>query len=391
MTDTFSSGAHSGFGHPSDPVPPAADPPQPPETSESEPGEVSSTLTQLENKLRELEQELSSIETEPSPMPVDPQPSTPALDEQPDPPAQFAFHAPASEPSDPLFTPAAEEDFSAKLIDERLDVSVPAAIPGDAPQSLPASEPEPDEETLDPFSPPQFEDLVVDVSSPNEDPQEIAASEPETTLDPPSPPQSESLADSTLAELLSFRDRLERLTAELAEDYNQMLAKLTQQPPPAHQPELSVSPQELEDDLAQPDPPEPAQVVDAELTAPDLPELSRPLPEQPQEHSAPPTDNAPSAETDSPTEDQPQFEGHVELGVGPFYDIGSLSAFENRVASLPNVLETSVRRFEASHAVLDVRLSGPVALVRELHNVIDSDIMIRQLSENRLAITFEEA
>ncbi len=390
MTDTFSSGAHSGFGHPSDPVPPAVNPPQPPETSESSAGEVSSTLTQLENKLRELEQELSSIETEPSPVPADPQASTPALDEQPDPPAQFAFHAPASEQSDPLFTPATEEDFSAKLIDERLDVSVPAAIPGDAHQSVPTSEPEPDEETLDPFSPPQSEDSVVNVATPSEDPQEIAASEPATTPNPPSPPQSESLADSTLAELLRFRDRLELLTAELTEDYNQMLAKLTEQPAPANQPELLVS-QEPEDDLAEPDPPAPAHVVDAEFVNPVLPELSRPLAEEPQEHSNLAAGDAPSAETDSPTEDQPQFEGHVELGVGPFYDIGSLSAFENRVASLPNVLETSVRRFEASHAVLDVRLSGPIALVRELHNVIDSDIMIRQLSENRLAITFEEA
>ena len=53
------------------------------------------------------------------------------------------------------------------------------------------------------------------------------------------------------------------------------------------------------------------------------------------------------------------FEGRVELGVGPFYDIASLGAFERRLAGLPGVSEATVRRFEASHAVVDVRLDDP--------------------------------
>jgi hypothetical protein len=92
-----------------------------------------------------------------------------------------------------------------------------------------------------------------------------------------------------------------------------------------------------------------------------------------------------------PTEEQIQFAGHVELGVGPFFDIGSLSAFEDQVASLPNVLETAVRRFEASHAVLDLHLSSPIALVAALRGVVETEFKVRQMSDSRLAITFEDS
>ncbi len=85
------------------------------------------------------------------------------------------------------------------------------------------------------------------------------------------------------------------------------------------------------------------------------------------------------------------FEGRVELGVGPFYDIGSLGAFERRLASLPGVSEAAVRRFEASHAVVDVRLAVPVALVRELRRALDSDFSVREVASGRILLTFDEA
>ena len=85
------------------------------------------------------------------------------------------------------------------------------------------------------------------------------------------------------------------------------------------------------------------------------------------------------------------FEGRVELGVGPFYDIGSLSAFEQGLASLPNVTEASVRRFEASHAVVDLRLAAPVALVRELRRMVDSGFSVRQVAAGRMLLTFDES
>jgi hypothetical protein len=85
------------------------------------------------------------------------------------------------------------------------------------------------------------------------------------------------------------------------------------------------------------------------------------------------------------------FEGHVELGVGPFYDIGSLSAFERHLADLPHVINASVRRFEASHAVVDVRLSAPVALVRELRRTADTDFSVREVASGRILLTFDDA
>lgn len=98
---------------------------------------------------------------------------------------------------------------------------------------------------------------------------------------------------------------------------------------------------------------------------------------------APPAHAAPSPE-------DALFEGRVELGVGPFYDIASLSAFERRLASLPNVVEASVRRFEASHAVVDLRLAAPMALVVELRRAMDSDFSVREVADGRILLTFDE-
>ena len=77
--------------------------------------------------------------------------------------------------------------------------------------------------------------------------------------------------------------------------------------------------------------------------------------------------------------------------MGPFYDIGSLGAFEQRLASVPGVSEASVRRFEASHAVVDVRLAAPVALVRELRHAVESDFSVREIASGRILLTFDES
>ena len=162
----------------------------------------------------------------------------------------------------------------------------------------------------------------------------------------PEPPASEAVDErprpsaaqlATLAELRRFRERLERFATELTADYDALLAR-----------------------------------VMAGLSG-------RPVPE-----SAAPA-------SDPPVSQEPLFEGRVELGVGPFYDIGSLSAFEQQVASVPNVSEVSVRRFEASHAVVDLRLSAPVALLSELRRVLETDFGVRQVAAGRIALSFDEA
>ncbi|HEV3069865.1 MAG TPA: hypothetical protein VGY76_00390 [Solirubrobacteraceae bacterium] len=144
---------------------------------------------------------------------------------------------------------------------------------------------------------------------------------------------------ATLAELRRFRERLERFATELTADYDAMLTR-----------------------------------VMAGLSGRPMPDAPEPL-----EPAAP-----------AAVSQEPLFEGRVELGVGPFYDIGSLSAFEQQVASVPNVTEVSVRRFEASHAVVDLRLSAPVALLSELRRVLDTDFDVRQVAAGRIALSFDE-
>jgi hypothetical protein len=155
---------------------------------------------------------------------------------------------------------------------------------------------------------------------------------------------------ASLAELRRFRDRLERFARELAAEYDALLGRvmtgLSSAPAPA----------------APPPPPAP----------------STPLTPAPEVVAAESRENA-------------LFEGRVELGVGPFYDIGSLGAFEQRLANLPGVSEASVRRFEASHAVVDVRLAAPVALVRELRRAVQSDFSVREVASGRILLTFDDA
>ncbi len=156
---------------------------------------------------------------------------------------------------------------------------------------------------------------------------------------------------ASLAELRRFRDRLERFAKELAAEYDALLGRVMTG--------LSSAPAPV----TSPPPPAPAPAPPA------------------------PTPEVAAAES----RENALFEGRVELGVGPFYDIASLGAFEQRLASLPGVSEASVRRFEASHAVVDVRLPAPVALVRELRRAVESDFSVREVASGRILLTFDES
>lgn len=179
--------------------------------------------------------------------------------------------------------------------------------------------------------------------SPAEPPRWTPPSPPPAAPEPPvgsatdERPRPTEAQLATLAELRRFGERLERFATELTADYDAVLAR-----------------------------------VMAGLSG-------RPMPEPPAPAPAP------------AVSEEPLFEGRVELGVGPFYDIGSLSAFEQQVASVPSVSEVSVRRFEASHAVVDLRLSAPVALLSELRRVLDTDFGVRQVAAGRIALSFDEA
>lgn len=151
----------------------------------------------------------------------------------------------------------------------------------------------------------------------------------------------------SLAELRRFRDRLERFGRELATEYDALLGRVM------------------------------AGLSGAQSAGAPAPPTSSAAP-------APPVSEEDARES-------ALFDGRVELGVGPFYDIGALGAFEQRLTSLPGVSEASVRRFEASHAVVDIRLAAPVALVKELRHALSTDFSVREVANGRILLTFDDA
>ncbi len=224
---------------------------------------------------------------------------------------------------------------SGRLVDERVE---PARAPA------PLQAPPPSRHVAQPTQPP----LPPRQMAP---PPTRPAPEPSVTSEGERPRPTEAQL-AALAELRRFSERLERFTKELTADYDAVLAHV-----------MAV--------LSGRVPPEPPAHVP-------------PAPDPPVSVRAPAPEPAPAIS------EEPLFEGRVELGVGPFYDIGSLSAFEQRVASMPNVSEVSVRRFEASHAVVDLRLAAPVALLSELQRVLDTDFGVRQVAPGRITLSFDE-
>jgi hypothetical protein len=298
-------------------------------------GDVTSTLAELERKLRELESELSSIGRRRDL--TGPAPGHPS--------------APASETRD-------------KLVDEAIE---PRAVPAPPVSIEPPRAPAPPVASTTPAEAGQPVKFVRP-SEPRSVPQPQRAEQ-----ERPRPSEAQL---ASLAELRRFRDRLERFARDLAAEYDALLGRvmsgLTAAPTP-----LEPSGSTLGEQLAAGAP-----------SAGDEPIGTR------HAHAAPGAESATMGAETAPAETLPEdvlFEGRVELGVGPFYDIVSLSAFERRLASLPYVVEASVRRFEASHAVVDVRLAAPVALVRELRRTSESDFSVREVADGRVLLTFDDA
>jgi hypothetical protein len=328
MTDTFANGP-SGRG---DTAPNAT-----PQT-----GDVTGTLAELERKLRELESELSSIGRRREVASV----ALPDATEAPPTPAGGRLVDEAIEPPTSP-TPVAQPTPVAPVAPTPPGAEQAPAMPAPA---TPAGEPAGAGQPVKFLRPPES----------------ARAPMPRAAAQPPRPRPSEAQLAS-LAELRRFRDRLERFARDLAAEYDALLGRvmsgLTSAPPPA-------------------DTAPPAHAATSPTTPAD-PAPGADLPE------AGPTAAEPIPAAPASPEDV-LFEGRVELGAGPFYDIASLSAFERGLASLPYVEEASVRRFEASHAVVDVRLAAPVALVRELRRTLESGFSVREVADGRVLLTFDE-
>jgi hypothetical protein len=352
MTDTFASGSDAPGGRSSE--------------TTGQPADVTGTLAELEHKLRELERELTSIGRR----------------------REVTDAAPAP---DEAAAGAELSRSSGRLVDEAIEPVSPIEFSSPAPQ--PTRPPEPRE-----------------APRPVAEPEPIDQSLESVQTSERTRPSDAQLA--SLAELRRFRDRLERFARELATEYDALLSRVmagltaapasaasASAPHPTTPASSTASPARPVPATPSPVPPNP--VAPSSMTpGPPAPSPMTPSPATPSPMTQSPA--APSPMTPGPATPAPEvlaaqsrenalFEGRVELGVGPFYDIASLGAFEQRLANVPGVSEASVRRFEASHAVVDVRLAAPVALVRELRHAAASDFSVREVAGGRILLTFDES
>ncbi len=168
-----------------------------------------------------------------------------------------------------------------------------------------------------------------------------------------------------LAELMHFRDELERSAREFLAEYERVLAGLRAATDAA----LAATSQ-----LGAPLPPAAPVAVSAAPPA---------GPDTVAEHW--PT--APSAAYAGL--DTTVLDGVIAVDAGPFSDIATLSGFEQALGSVPGVHDVNVRAFEGSRALIDVTLGQPVALGAELRRTARVAFTIAQADAGRLTLAIE--
>ncbi len=84
------------------------------------------------------------------------------------------------------------------------------------------------------------------------------------------------------------------------------------------------------------------------------------------------------------------FEGIVQLEIGPLADFSQLVGFEDAAGSIDGTSGISVTRFSRGRASLDVRLSKPIDLIRELGERSPFDFKVRSLRDGRLILDLDD-
>ena len=82
------------------------------------------------------------------------------------------------------------------------------------------------------------------------------------------------------------------------------------------------------------------------------------------------------------------FEGIVQLEIGPLADFSQLVGFEDAAGAVAN--EVSVTRFSKGRASLDLRLTEPVDLLRELEERAPFEFRVRSVRDGRLILDLGE-
>jgi hypothetical protein len=108
---------------------------------------------------------------------------------------------------------------------------------------------------------------------------------------------------------------------------------------------------------------------------------------------APPAPAPPEPEVEAaPPEPEPEPEavpGTLTIDAGPFADLDALGSFEQALAAIPGVDAAEVTGFEGRRALLDVRLSAPLALENELRAALPIAVVRAVSQPGRLVLDLE--
>jgi hypothetical protein len=84
------------------------------------------------------------------------------------------------------------------------------------------------------------------------------------------------------------------------------------------------------------------------------------------------------------------FEGLVKVEIGPLGDFSQLVGFEDAAERIGATSEISVERFSEGRATLSMRLSEPVALLRELEERSPLEFKVRHTAGDRLVLDVDQ-
>jgi hypothetical protein len=80
------------------------------------------------------------------------------------------------------------------------------------------------------------------------------------------------------------------------------------------------------------------------------------------------------------------FEGMIEVEIGPLADFSQLVGFEDAAKSIAATSGISVKRFSEGRATLEMSLKEPVALLRELEERCDLELVVRDTRSDRVVL-----
>jgi hypothetical protein len=81
-----------------------------------------------------------------------------------------------------------------------------------------------------------------------------------------------------------------------------------------------------------------------------------------------------------------EFDGFVEIEIGPLADFSKLVGFEDAARSIAATSELSIRRFSEGRATLTMTLKEPVELIRELEERCELHLSVRERGADRLVL-----